>query len=224
MNNHRVLALLSDEDGHILDLNGAGAAVTDAAIRSTLAHMPRLQFVDLRGCSLSAGTLRKLGSHCPAVQVLRIGKSSSSNGREAVGQNCFNCRGAADVEEAMCDAVCGLVPALNERSDERAAAAAAESWEEAASGWGDALADLRLFGVGRLAALQCLAWREAPGEVVAYCRERCPGMLLNPDALHVEAGGAAAECDPFFDFAGLLLRGAWGEHVLCAEKEGGSKA
>lgn len=67
------LALLIDSSWTCLDLYGSN--VTDSGVQQALANTPQLLLLDLSGCKVSQQTIRKLGSWCPQLQVLRIGWS-----------------------------------------------------------------------------------------------------------------------------------------------------
>lgn len=67
------LALLIDSSWTCLDLYGSN--VTDSGVQVALANTPQLLLLDVSGCKVSQHTIRKLGSWCPQLQVLRIGWS-----------------------------------------------------------------------------------------------------------------------------------------------------
>ena len=77
------LLALADEGQAVLDLAGAGAALSDAGIREALRRMPHLRQVDFSSCLVGAATLRTLGECCPAVELLRLGSpvTDTSAGR-----------------------------------------------------------------------------------------------------------------------------------------------
>ena len=71
--NDAALLALADEGQTVLDLAGAGAALSDGGIRQALRRMPHLRQADLTSCPVGAATLRALGECCPAVELLRLG-------------------------------------------------------------------------------------------------------------------------------------------------------
>jgi hypothetical protein len=77
------LLALADEGQAVLDLAGAGAALSDVGIRQALRRMPHLRQVDLTSCPVGAATLRTLGECCPSLELLRLGSpvTDTSAGR-----------------------------------------------------------------------------------------------------------------------------------------------
>ena len=79
------LLALADEGQTVLDLAGAGAALSAGGIGQALRRMPHLRQVDLTSCPVGAATLRTLGECCPAVELLRLGGPATDASTSVAG-------------------------------------------------------------------------------------------------------------------------------------------
>lgn len=98
---------LADEACTILDLHSGGSNVTNNGIIQAASLMPNLKYVDLTGHKVRAKTLRHLATHCPFIEVLRLGRCSANS------------------TEPLSEALLDILPSL-----EKQAHASLESWDE----------------------------------------------------------------------------------------------